>query len=129
MKPPIEYIRVSATGKDILTKIKKRTGLEHWNELCRFALFRSLINRDPPLAVIKLGETSIEMEWKTFAGPFQHEFTALIIFRAQQDGIDVTRKDSLSEYFKAHLERGIANIRNIDDISELLSYDFEALDS
>ena len=127
MKPPIEYIRVCATGKDILTKIKKHTGLEHWNELCRIALCRSLINPAPPLAVIKLGETSIEMEWKTFAGSFQQELTALIIFRAQQDGIDVTRKDSFSEYFKAHLERGITNIRNIDNISELLSY--EALDS
>ncbi|MVF23450.1 DNA sulfur modification protein DndE [Methylocaldum sp. BRCS4] len=120
MKPPVDYVRVSSKGKDVLIKIKKRTGLEHWNELCRIAVCRSLSNPTLPPNPIKIGDNGIDMEWKTFAGPFQQELAALIILRAQQDGIDLSRKDSLAEYFRAHLERGISSLQSTKGISDLV---------
>lgn len=59
------------------------------------------------------------MDWKTFAGSYYEEFACLNAFRAKSDGIDLTRKDSLAEYFRAHLERGIASLNDIHEIKDL----------
>jgi len=119
MKTPIERFRVSIKGRDILIKLKRNTGLEHWNEICRVALCRSLATPTAPQKPNKTGDSSIEMDWKTFAGEYHEEFAALILLRANQDGIDLTKKEALAEYFRAHLERGIANMQNTKSISTL----------
>lgn len=117
MRPPVEHVRVSEKGKDILIKVKRNTGLEHWNEICRVALCRSLANPTPPSKNERVVDSNIEMEWKTFAGSYQEEFSALIILRAKKDNINVHQKDALAEYFRAHLERGIASLQNTKSIS------------
>lgn len=89
MRSPVETVRVSARGREILIKMKRSTGLEHWNELCRVAICRSLANRTPPPRFPGGGESSVEMEWKTFAGAVGSELSALILLRATADGIDV----------------------------------------
>lgn len=119
MKPPVEHVRVSARGKDTLLKIKRYTGLEHWNEICRIALCRSLANPTPPPRIEKLGENSIDMEWKTFAGPFQEELAALVVLRAKKDGINLSNKDAIAEYFRAHIERGVSVLQNIRRLQDL----------
>lgn len=119
MKPPVEYVRISAKGKDLLVKIKRNTGLEHWNEICRIALCQSLANPTPPTVIVKAGESAIDIEWKTFAGQYQNELSALIVLRAQKDGFDICDKEALAIYFRAHMERGIASIRNIKGLSRL----------
>lgn len=119
MKTPVEYVRVSVRGKEILIKIKRRTGLEHWNEICRFALCRSLANPTPPPKLNKIGETSIDMEWKTFGGAYQEELAAIVLLRAKKDGVNLLKKEALADYFRAHLERGILSIQNIKNISML----------
>lgn len=119
MKPPIEHVRVSARGKEILIKIKRHTGLEHWNEICRIALCRSLANPTPPPKIEKVGESSIDMEWKTFAGPFQEELAALVVLRVKKDGIKLSSKDAIAEYFRAHLERGIDGLQSAKSLSDI----------
>lgn len=121
MKPPVEHVRVSSKSKEILIKIKRRTGLEHWNEICRIALCYSLANPSLPSKLENTGDSSIDMEWKTFAGRFHDELTSLIILRAKHDSIDVTQKDKFTEYFKDHLERGISLMQNIRNLSMLIS--------
>lgn len=112
MKPLIEHVKVSAKGREILIRVKRQTGLEHWNEICRVALCRSLANSAPPPQREKTGDSNIDMEWKTFAGQFQEEFAALTIIRAQKDKVDISNKAELAEYFRNHLERGIASLQN-----------------
>lgn len=119
MKPPIETVRVSAKGRETLIKIKKNTGLEHWNEVCRLALCLSLSDPTIPQKPAKFGDSSIEMEWKTFTGSFQEELTSLIVLRAQKDGIDFSKKETLSEYLKSHLERGVIALQNVKYILSL----------
>ncbi|HCX01855.1 MAG TPA: DNA sulfur modification protein DndE [Syntrophaceae bacterium] len=114
MKPPVGHVRVSAKGKDILIKIKRNTGLEHWNEICRIALCYSLANPTKPPFINKNGDSSIDMDWKIFAGRFQDELTALIALRAMKDGIHVKDNDTFIEYFRAHIERGISSISSIN---------------
>lgn len=119
MKPPIEHVRVSAKGKEILIKIKRRTGLEHWNEICRIALCRSLANPTPPPKADKLGESSIDMDWKTFSGPINDYLTCLTIYKAKIDDVDLLKKEAISDYVRSHIERGIISLQNIKDFNSL----------
>src|ERR1700688_4433721 len=123
MKPPVEHVRLSAKSKDFLTKIKRNTGLEHWNEICRIALCHSLANPIPPQKNERNGDRSIEIEWKTFAGAYQIELAALTLFRAAKDGIDLTKKELIADYFRNHLEQGIASIQNIKSIHAICFMD------
>lgn len=117
MNSPVERIKVSAKSREILIRVKRHTGLEHWNEICRIAVCRSLANPTPPPKWTKVAESNIEMDWKTFAGAFQQEFSALIILRAQKDGIDLSKREPIAEYFRSHLERGIASLQNLKNLS------------
>ena len=130
MKPPVEHVRVSAKGKDILIKIKKRTGMEHWNEICRIALCRSLANKNPLSNIDKVTDSSIDMDWKIFAGVYHYELSSLILYRAQKDGVNLSKKDAISDYFRLHLERGINSLQNIKNITDIFiiekNYNFKS---
>lgn len=121
MKPPIEHVRVSVRGKETLIRIKRNTGLQHWNEICRVALCRSLANPAPPSSPEKINDSSIEMDWKTFAGHLHNELAALIIYRAKMDKARITGKEERSDYFRAHLERGISSLQDIKNHYDLLT--------
>jgi DNA sulfur modification protein DndE len=119
MRPPVDHVRISAKAKEILIRMKKRTGLEHWNEICRIAYCRSLANPSPPAMTLLNSNIAIDIEWKTFAGQFQNEITAITMIRAAKDNIDLGNKEAVSHYFRAHLERGIASLQNIKSLPEL----------
>jgi DNA sulfur modification protein DndE len=113
MKAPVETVRVSSKAKDILTKMKRRLGVERWNEICRVALCRSLANPTKPSKPRNGWDSSIEIEWKTFAGENSEIYSAITRIRAIQDEIDIKKKEMLADYFRAHMERGIASLQNI----------------
>lgn len=119
MRPPVEHVRVSDKGKEILIKIKRKTGLEHWNEICRIALCQSLANPTLPQKLEKTSESNIDIEWKTFAGQYQQELTAMIILRGKQHGINICNKEDVSQYFRSHIERGITQLQSCKDINFL----------
>lgn len=120
MKPPVEHVRISAKNKDALLRIKKRSGLEHWNEICRIAYCRSIANPDPPVISKEMGNTAIDIEWRTFAGNYHDELISLTLIRAHKDRVEVNNGDSLASYFRAHLERGISSLQSIKSIYELI---------
>lgn len=120
MKPPVDHVRVSSKGRAILIKLKARTGLEHWNELCRVALCRSLSNPKPPTISSRVSDNAIDMEWKTFAGAYSAEFSAAVLIRAQTDGVNMESKEAVGEYLRAHIERGVASLQNVKTLAELV---------
>lgn len=120
MKPPVETVRISAKGKDVLTKIKRRLGVERWNEICRVALCRSLANPTIPSKPRNGWDSSVEIEWKTFAGEHSDLYAAITIMRALSDNVDVSKKDSLADYFRAHVERGIGSLQNVSCFEDYL---------
>ncbi len=113
MKPPVTTVKVSTKGKDTLIQIKRNTGLEQWNEICRVALCASLANPAPPSQREKLPDSNIEMDWKTFAGHYQDELAALVKYKANIDDVDCNDKEDMSTYFRLHIERGIQTISRI----------------
>lgn len=120
MKPPVEHVRISTKGKEMLLRIKKRTGIEQWNDLCRIAYCRSLANPSFPVHNSITSNTALDIEWKTFSGSYHKELSSLTRLRARNDNIDVNNKDALASYFRAHMERGIASLQNIKNLSDIV---------
>ena len=123
MKPPVETVRISSQSRDILIKMKRRLGVERWNEICRVALCRSFANPTKPIKPKTGWDCAIEIEWKTFAGDHSELFSSLAVLKARQDKIELDKKDIVSEYFRAHIERGIQSLQNVNTFSEYLALD------
>lgn len=118
MKPPAEEVRISTLGREVLTRLKRRTGLDHWNEICRLAYCRALTEEVISQHHTR-GDTAIRMEWKTFAGQYSDIFSCLSVLRAQHDGINVSDREERAQHFHSMLEYGIQAIRNTANLEEL----------
>lgn len=120
MKPPVETVRVSQLGRDQLIKLKRQTGLEHWNVLCRWALCVSLREEAPPTYPSGSGDGGVEMTWRVFAGELSDVFTALLILRAREDGLG-SGPEAVAECLRLHLHRGLGyltsskQVKNVED--------------
>jgi len=123
MKPPVDTVRISSQSREILIKIKRRLGIERWNEICRVALCRSLANPTKPVKPRNGWDSAIEIEWKTFAGDQSEIFLALSILRAHNDKIDPDKRDVFADYFRAHIERGIQSLQNVATFKDYLNID------
>jgi len=118
MKTPVERIRVSQRSRDTLVTLKRRTGIEHWNVLCRWAFCDSLANPNKPIPAPHAPESNLEMSWDVFAGELGESLLAALALRATKDEIPPTRPE-MATYFRSHLERGILQLQSADDLSEL----------
>jgi DNA sulfur modification protein DndE len=103
----IETVRVSEKAKIQLITLKRRTGIQNWNILCRWALCVSLSEKSEPPSEEIASDSSIEMTWKTFSGGEEELYLALMQLRASKAGISI-EKESLNRYFRLHLHRGIS---------------------
>ena len=118
----IETVRVSEKAKQQLITLKRRTGIEHWNVLCRWAFCLSLSEESIPPHEDIIANSNIEMTWKTFGGEMSDVFIILLRHRAYLDYNNLDA-DMLNYCFKLHLHRGISYLLNkihtIDDIINL----------
>lgn len=127
MKPPVETVRVNRQGRDQLIKLKRITGIEHWNSLCRLAVMVSLREPTTPPSFDQIEyEGGVEMTWKVFAGDLAEVFSVCLYLRAQRDGLTASTED-IALTLRAHLHRGLGYLvadRDIHSISELLAFWF-----
>jgi DNA sulfur modification protein DndE len=122
MKPPVETVRVSQRGKEILTRLKAKTGIDQWNILCRWALCTSLHSPNPPPGLDSPHDSNVEMSWKTFAGPLSDSLAAIVVFRAHSDGVDTNDHESVAQSFRLHLERGISKLQAAKSLDDLINW-------
>lgn len=120
----IETVRLSEKAKNQLSNLKRKTGIQNWNVLCRWGFCMSLAETSaPPDENIPL-DSSVEMTWKTFAGGREEIYWGLLLVRAQREGVKLER-EALGKYFRLHLHRGISylngspSVRKIDDLARL----------
>ena len=106
MKVPIETIRLSQKARDQLSQLKRKTGIENWNVLCRWAFCMSISEDSEPAPAEIPSDSSVEMNWKTFGGEFEQVYRVLFYQRSATSG------SSGSEYFRLHLHRGIGYLQN-----------------
>lgn len=102
----IEHIRLSQQARDQLITLKRRTGIQHWNVLCRWALCRSLAEPAPPPAIKLTLDSNVEMNWRTFGGDLGDVLWALVRLRCHNDGLPLD-EETLAQQFRLHLHRGI----------------------
>jgi len=116
----IETIRLSQQAKDQLVNLKRKTGIENWNVLCRWAFFLSLSEPSIPPASKIPSDSNVEMSWRVFGGTFAEVFDALFVARCEKDEVDIEDEKKVAEHFKLHLHRGIAYLANDKKIKDIL---------
>lgn len=114
----IKQIRLSNQSKDKLARLKGKTGIKHWNVLCRWAFCYSLSENTVPTDIEIVLDSNLEMSWYTFAGEFSDLYDALLIEWCIEKRIEPT-SENLQKYFKLHLERGISYLSGTNFIKEL----------
>ena len=103
----IETVKVSEKAKIQLITLKRRTGIQNWNVICRWAFCMSLAESSPPPNEDVIADSSVEMTWKTFTGGRENLYLGMLLLRAKKDGIEFDEA-KISTYFKLHLHRGIS---------------------
>lgn len=119
----LHSVRLSQQAKDQLLKLKRHTGIKHWNVLSRWALCVSLAEKsDPPDADIP-ADSSVEMRWEVFAGEYRDIYRALIEQRCRDAGLEPSH-DNVARQLRLHLHRGIGYLaadRSLKTIEALVS--------
>lgn len=120
----VKQIRLSNQAKDKLSRLKGKTGIKNWNILCRWALCYSIKEDSIPTDIQIVQDSNLEMSWFTFGGEDSDLYEALIIAWCKSKNLPLDH-ETVSKYFKLHLERGISYlcgtnlIKSINDLLEL----------
>lgn len=103
----LEHIRLSKQAREQLIRLKRHTGIEHWNVLCRWAFCRSLAEPNVPPPSRIPADSNVEMSWRVFGGRNHEIYLALLKERCLRDGFKLD-DETLDGQFRLHLHRGIA---------------------
>lgn len=120
----IKQIKLTNVSKDRLGRLKGKTGIKNWNVLCRWALCYSLSENTMPTDIPIVVDSNVEMSWYTFGGEYSDIYDAIMVAWCKKMGLP-TDEETLTKYFKLHIERGIAHlsgtnfIKNLDDLLDL----------
>ena len=116
----IETIRISEKGKQQLTLLKRKTGIDQWNTLCRWAFCLSLAEPSIPPKEEIPADSNIEMTWKTFSGQYEAIYETLLKQRIINDELSI---EEAPLWFRVHLHRGISFLtRNTNTISDFTTH-------
>jgi DNA sulfur modification protein DndE len=121
----IESVRITAQGREQLSRLKRHTGIEGFNVLCRWAFCVSLAEPTRPPTTKFGGDGGVEMTWRTFAGTLSEVYIALLKQRCKEDEVEIT-PDQLAEQLRLHIHRGLGylagnkKLRSIHDLVSLV---------
>lgn len=114
----IKQIKLSNQSKDKLSRLKGKTGIKNWNVLCRWALCYSLKEDSIPTDILIIQDSNLEMSWFTFGGEDSDLYEAIIVAWCKSKNLPIDN-DTVSKYFKLHLERGISYLSGTNFIKSL----------
>lgn len=114
----IETIRLSEKAKTQLITLKRKTGIQNWNVLCRWAVIASIAEPSiPPYEEIST-DSSVEMSWRVFSGDLGDAIFSIFINRLQKDKLNIEDEQTILNYFKIHLHRGISYLTSKEDLTD-----------
>lgn len=117
----IEKFKVSERAKTQLITLKRKTKIDNWNILCRWAFCLSLKEPSTPPPENIPADSSVEMTWKVFGGEYSEVYYALLLERCRQDGIEL-EADRIFAHFRLHLHRGISYLASDKSITDISSF-------
>jgi len=115
---PPETLRLPEQTKEQLTTLKRRTGVKHWNTLCRWALCRSLA-AGGTVAAPPSGD-GVEIAWKIFTGPAGDLWWALLLAALARDG-QPADQEAAHAALRAHVARGVSYLVGDPEITDVTS--------
>jgi DNA sulfur modification protein DndE len=118
----LDRIRLTASAKNQLISLKRKTGIEHYNALCRHAFCISLANASIPPKESFNFNGGLEIDWRTFSGGQESLYLNLLAVRMRQDGISFN-DSAAREVLALHLHRGLSYLasRKEDDLLMVLA--------
>lgn len=103
----IDRVRLSASARQQLITLKRRTGLQHYNVICRHALCESLANSTvAPIETLQFAD-GLEIDWSVFCGGESETYTNMLTVRALADGIEMS-EGSIRQLLTTHVHRGLS---------------------
>jgi DNA sulfur modification protein DndE len=103
----IERVKISAAAKQQLITLKRKTGIEHYNVICRHALILSLSNpATAPTENIQFAN-GLEIDWNVLAGDSADTYLNLLIIRTLIDDGQCTPLQ-VRQTLTSHLHRGLS---------------------
>lgn len=117
----MERIKLSASARNQLATLKRRTGIEHNNAICRHALCISLANPSVPPDENFSFAGGLEIDWRTLTGGQEALYYNLLAVRLLADGKKIS-DDAIRQTFLLHVHRGLSYLtgqREDDQLVEL----------
>lgn len=113
----MERVKLTSAARNQLATIKRRTGIEHNNAICRHALCISLANPSVPPNENFAFSGGLEIDWRTLTGGQDDLYTNLLIVRLLSEGKRIS-EDSIRQVFLLHVHRGLSYLmsRRDDDL-------------
>ena len=100
----IDTIRLSEKQKQQLITLKRKTGIENWNVLCRWALCKSLADPTIPPKEDIPSDSNVEMTWRTFTGEHHEIYLSICQTAFKSQSIE----NNFLNFLKNHISRGIS---------------------
>ena len=110
----IDRIRLTSAARSQLISLKRFSGIEHYNVLCRHALCLSLAQPTVPPKEDYNFSKGLDMDMRTLTGGNENLYLNLVRFRAKKDGIALDEQ-SIRDYLTRHLHRGLSYLSNMKD--------------
>ncbi|GAB4089930.1 DndE family protein [Hydrogenophaga soli] len=117
----MERVKLTSAARNQLATIKRRTGIEHNNAICRHALCISLANPSVPPNENFSFSGGLEIDWRTLTGGQEDLYTNLLIVRLLSEGKRIS-EDAIRQAFLLHVHRGLSYLvarREEDLLTEL----------
>lgn len=103
----IDRIRLTAAAKIQLSTLKRKTGMEHYNAICRHALCLSLAESSLlPDEEFNFGG-GVEIDWRVFTGGFEDLYLNILLQRLQRDCVEITA-ENVRKLCVSHIHRGLS---------------------
>ena len=123
MSIKLDALKTTTHIKNVLSSIKRVTGIEYWNVICRWALCISLKQKSLPRLVEEKLD-GVEIDYDVFVGKNNSIYTQLLINNLIKHNIEIT-KSNVYKYLYAHVNRGVSILYNkkMKSIKDLFSID------
>ncbi|MDP3671829.1 MAG: DNA sulfur modification protein DndE [Telluria sp.] len=120
----IDRIRLTAAAKNQLIALKRKTGIEHYNAICRHAFCLSLANPSVPPREAFNFNGGIDIDWRTFTGGHEALYLNLLLLRLHKDNLDIN-ETIFRQMLAQHLHRGLSYLssRKEDELLFALASD------
>jgi DNA sulfur modification protein DndE len=102
----IESIKLTETEREMLIRIKRKSGIESWNVLCRWAYLLGLAEKNLGINAFHEKRDAVEIKWETFTGK---NFCIYNAITKLQYSVEISHEEGVAffEFIHSKLSAGI----------------------